>query len=72
MLGGYFVTEVLMYAAGFLIARLVFKTDVMEAALLGLAIALTNHILFVLPIAITLFGEAALRRLLRSFPWMAC
>jgi malonate transporter and related proteins len=58
MLGGYFVTELLMYTAGFLIARLVFKTDVMEAALLGLAIALTNHILFVLPIAITLFGEA--------------
>jgi len=59
MLGGYFVTELLMYTAGFLIARLVFKTDVMEAALLGLAIALTNHILFVLPIAITLFGEDA-------------
>ena len=59
MLGGYFVTELLMYAAGFLIARRVFKTDVMEAALLGLAIALTNHILFVLPIAITLFGEEA-------------
>ena len=59
MLGGYFVTELLMYAAGFLIARRVFKTDVMEAALLGLGIALTNHILFVLPIAITLFGEEA-------------
>lgn len=59
MLGGYFVTELLMYATGFLIAHRIFKTDVMEAALLGLAIALTNHILFVLPIAITLFGEAA-------------
>jgi len=59
MLGGYFVTEFLMYATGFLIAHRIFKTDVMEAALLGLAIALTNHILFVLPIAITLFGEAA-------------
>ena len=59
MLGGYFVTEMVMYAVGFLIARLVFKTDVMEAALLGLAIALTNHILFVLPIAVTLFGETA-------------
>jgi len=59
MLAGYFVTELLMYTTGFLIARLVFKTDVMEAALLGLAIALTNHILFVLPIAITLFGEEA-------------
>ena len=59
MLGGYFVTELLMYATGFLIARHIFKSDVMEAALLGLAIALTNHILFVLPIAITGFGEAA-------------
>lgn len=59
MLGGYFVTELLMYATGFLIARHIFKSDVMEAALLGLAIALTNHILFVLPISITLFGEAA-------------
>lgn len=59
MLGGYFVTEVLMYAAGFAIGRWVFKTDVMEAALIGLAIALTNHVLFVLPIAITLFGEDA-------------
>lgn len=59
MLAGYFVTELLMYSTGFLIARLVFKTDVMEAALLGLALALTNHILFVLPIAMTLFGESA-------------
>ena len=59
MLGGYFVAEVLMYAAGFAIGRWVFKTDVMEAALIGLAIALTNHVLFVLPIAITLFGEDA-------------
>lgn len=59
MLGGYLFTELIMYTAGFLIARMVFKTDVMEAALLGLAITLTNHILFVLPIAIILFGEDA-------------
>ena len=59
LLGGYLITELIMYAAGFLTARLIFKTDVMEAALLGLAISLTNHILFVLPIATNLFGEAA-------------
>ncbi|MEO9576162.1 MAG: AEC family transporter [Tateyamaria sp.] len=59
MLAGYFITEVLMYGAAFLIARLLFKTDVMEAALLGLAAALANHVLFVLPIAVTLFGESA-------------
>lgn len=59
MLGGYFATELLMYSGGFLIARFVFGADVKEAALLGLAIALTNHILFVLPIAVTLFGDDA-------------
>lgn len=59
MLAGYLASEIIMYAAGFLIARLVFKTSVMESALLGLAIALTNHLLFVLPIATALFGEAA-------------
>ena len=59
LLAGYLSSEIMMYAVGFLIARLVFKTGVMEAALLGLAITLTNHILFVLPIATALFGEAA-------------
>ena len=48
LLAGYLSSEVMMYAVGFLIARLAFKTCVMEAALLGLAITLTNHILFVL------------------------
>ena len=43
MLGGYFVTELLMYATGFLIVRHIFKSDVMEAALLGLAIALVER-----------------------------
>lgn len=59
LLGGYLATELIMYAAGFLTARLIFKIDVIESALLALAITLTNHILFVLPIAITLFGEVA-------------
>ncbi len=59
LLGGYLITEVIMYSLGFLTARILFKIDVMEAALLGLAITLTNHILFVLPIATTLFGEPA-------------
>lgn len=59
MLAGYFFTELVMFTIGFLIARRLFKTDVMEAALLGLVIALTNHILFILPISTTLFGEAA-------------
>ncbi|MEX0347668.1 MAG: AEC family transporter [Rhizobiaceae bacterium] len=59
MLGGYLATEVVMYASGFAIARYFFRADIREAALLGLVLALTNHVLFVLPIAVTLFGEAA-------------
>ncbi len=57
MLSGYFFTEVILYLAGFLIAKLIFHRETKEAALIGLCIALTNHVLFVLPIAETLFGE---------------
>ena len=57
MLSGYFLTEVILYLAGFFIAKLIFRVEVKEAALIGLCIALTNHVLFVLPIAETLFGE---------------
>lgn len=59
MLGGYFVTEFVMYFGGFLIARHLFGTEIKEAALIGLSLALTNHVMFVLPIASTLFGEDA-------------
>lgn len=59
LLTGFLTTEIIVYAAGFAISRYVFKADVKEAVLLDLACAITNHILFVLPIAITLLGEAA-------------
>ena len=57
MLSGYFFTEIVLYLAGFLIAKFIFDRETKEAALIGLCIALTNHVLFVLPIAETLFGE---------------
>ena len=57
MLSGYFFTEVVLYITGFIIAKLIFHREIKEAALIGLCIALTNHVLFVLPIAETLFGE---------------
>lgn len=56
---GFLATEIIVYASVFVVSRYLFKTDAKEAILLGLACALTNHILFVLPIATTLFGEAA-------------
>ena len=57
MLSGYFFTEIILYLTGFLIAKFIFHREMKEAALIGLCIALTNHVLFVLPIAETLFGE---------------
>jgi len=59
LLAGFLATEIIVYAVGFAVSRYVFKADVKEAILLGLACAITNHILFVLPIAITLLGETA-------------
>jgi predicted permease len=43
----------------FIIARKVFGVGVKEAFLLGLATALTNHVLFILPIAEILIGTSA-------------
>jgi len=51
--------EVVMYAAGFAVARYAFGRGNREALLIGLATAFANHLLFVLPIAMALFGEAA-------------
>lgn len=59
LLMGFMLSELVVYGCGFAVGRRLFNADVKEAVLLGLACALTNHIMFVLPIAITLFGEAA-------------
>jgi hypothetical protein len=51
--------ELAMYGAGFLVARYLFGREFREALLIGLATAFANHLLFVLPIAETLFGRGA-------------
>ena len=56
MLSGYFFTELVLYLTGILISKFIFQRETKEAVLIGLCIALTNHVLFVLPIAETLFG----------------
>ena len=58
LLIGYFLSESGVYLLGLFIARLVFKRDWGESILLGVAAAYSNHVLFVLPIALTLFGDA--------------
>jgi predicted permease len=57
MLSGYFFVEVIIYLTGFSIAKFIFHRDTKESVLIGLCIALTNHVLFALPIAETLFGK---------------
>ncbi len=59
LLVGFLASEILMFGCGFAIGRFAFKADAKESVLLGLASAYSNHVLFVLPIAVTLFGEEA-------------
>ena len=59
LLVGYLLSEICVYLITFIIARKVFGIGVKEAFLLGLATALTNHVLFILPIAEILIGSSA-------------
>ncbi|NQV99005.1 MAG: AEC family transporter [Rhodospirillales bacterium] len=58
LLIGYFLSEGAVYLCALLAARYLFKCGWLEAILLGLAAAYSNHVLFVLPIAVALFGDA--------------
>ena len=58
-IGVYAAGEATGYLAGFLIAHHVFRRAADEALLLGFAAAFVNHVLFVLPVAEGLYGEAA-------------
>jgi len=59
LLIGYLLSEICVYLIIFIIVRKVFGVGVKEAFLLGLATALTNHVLFILPIAEILIGPSA-------------
>ncbi len=59
LLGFYFLSEVVLFAAGTAVARLLFKCEPGEAILLGMATSFVNHVFFVLPIANIIYGEQA-------------
>ena len=59
LLFGYLISETCVYLITFVVARKVFSLEVREAFLLGLATALTNHVLFILPISEILIGKSA-------------
>ena len=58
LLFGYFLSEAILFSLGVFISKYIFRLLNSEALLIGLALALTNHVLFVLPIADELFEEA--------------
>jgi malonate transporter and related proteins len=58
MLSGYFASELAIYVLASLIARYGFKCGGRESILLGLSACFSNHVLFVLPIALSLFGQS--------------
>lgn len=55
----YFACELALYAAVVLLARFAFAVGPRESLLLGMTATFSNTVFFVLPIASTLYGEAA-------------
>ncbi len=59
LLFGYLAVEVTVYAAGFAVARFAYGRPALESLMIGMAATFPNHVFFVLPIAIALYGETA-------------
>jgi len=55
----YFACELVLYAGVALLARFAFGAGPRESLLLGMTCSFSNTVIFVLPIASTLFGDAA-------------
>lgn len=55
--GTYFAVECVVFGAGFMLARRLFKIEAKEAVLLSFASIFANTVLIVLPIAILLYGR---------------
>ena len=58
LLFGYFLSEIILFLLGVFISKYIFRLSNTEGILIGLALALTNHVLFVLPIADEIFGAS--------------
>ncbi len=59
MIACFFLSELAIYILGALTAHFLFRCELKESILLGLAASFGNHILYVLPISISLFGKDA-------------
>lgn len=56
----YFISEIGLFAITALIIRIWLKRNKVEAILLGMAACLVNHVFFIMPIAIILYGDQAM------------
>lgn len=59
LLLGFFLSEVLIYLIAFLVSWKLLGCELKESVLLGLAASFGNNLLFVLPIAVNLYGVDA-------------
>ncbi len=59
LLFGYLAVEIIVYAAGFCVARLLYRRPPLESLMIGMAATFPNHVFFVLPIATALYGQSA-------------
>lgn len=55
----YLIIELLIYGFGFLVSRFIFRLDIIFSILIGMACSFSNHVLFVLPISVFIFDNAA-------------
>lgn len=59
LIAAYACAELILYTAGFLVARFGFGRSRTESLLLGMSASFANHAFFILPIAQQLYGEEA-------------
>lgn len=59
LLGFYLLSEIVLFVVGTAVARMLFRRELGEALLLGMATCFVNHVFFILPIANLLYGEQA-------------
>jgi predicted permease len=59
VLAVYLGGELVVFVSGTLLARLVFKKGAGESILIGMACCFVNHVFFILPIGLVLYGEQA-------------
>ncbi len=70
-LGLYVINEIIVFSGSYLLARKVFKRDMLEAYLLSMAMIFVNSLLYIWPISFLIYGEAAALPITAIVAWDA-